>query len=139
MPQKSTLAKLSIYKTPKYFSKHLPFFICAKKFAVEIGINSRKQSDRLRHFNYCSFFVPKAKPMNNLTSMTLFCLKKLFYQKLCFICIWQPYALQILRTYNPLAVLFRCISLEFQEAAAHQLLENYIVKDLYPCPLATCK
>jgi hypothetical protein len=28
---------------------------------------------------------------------------------------------------------------EFQEAAAHQLLENSHCQDLYPCPLATCK
>jgi hypothetical protein len=81
--------------------------------------------------------------MNNfdIDDAVLQLLKNYLHQNLCFICIWQPYALSLipdLQSVSGLVQVYQTLE-EFQEAAAINYLKTHIVKDLYPCPLATCK
>jgi hypothetical protein len=80
--------------------------------------------------------------MNNfdIDDAVLQLLKNYLHQNLCFICIWQPLCINYLylQSVSGLVQVYQTLE-EFQEAAAHQLLENSHCQDLYPCPLATCK
>jgi hypothetical protein len=64
------------------------------------------------------------------------------YLKTCVLYVFgNPYALSLipdLQSVSGLVQVYQTLE-EFQEAAAHQLLENSHCQDLYPCPLATCK
>ena len=76
-----------------------------------------------------ALFVPKAKPMNNfdIEDAVLIMLKKLFSSKKCILYVFgNPYALQILPDLQSISGLVQVYQdfEEFQEAAAHQLLEN---------------
>jgi hypothetical protein len=66
--------------------------------------------------------------MNNfdIDDAVLQLLKNYLHQNLCFIYIWQPYALSLipdLQSVSGLVQVYQTLE-EFQEAAAHQLLEN---------------
>jgi hypothetical protein len=64
--------------------------------------------------------------MNNfdIDDAVLQLLKNYLHQNLCFICIWQPYALSLIPDLQSVSGLVQVYqTLEFQNAA-HQLLEN---------------
>jgi hypothetical protein len=63
---------------------------------------------------------------NDIDDAVLQLLKNYLHQNLCFIYIWQPYALSLipdLQSVSGLVQVYQTLE-EFQEAAAHQLLEN---------------
>jgi hypothetical protein len=64
--------------------------------------------------------------MNNfdIDDAVLQLLKNYLHQNLCFICIWQPLCFYHLPLQSVSGLVQVYQTLEFQEAAAHQLLEN---------------
>ena len=88
-------------------------------------------------FILISLFVPKAKPLNNfdIEDTVLAFLGKLFTTKKCILYVFgNPYALQVIPN---LESAFGIIQVyqdfpEFQESAAHQLIENKKCKGTLP-------
>jgi beta-glucosidase-like glycosyl hydrolase len=132
--KKGTLAQLSIYKnTENTFFKTLAPFLSAPEFAMEMdAIDTIEEAEKsLKDYDtlIIALFVPKAKPMNifDIKEAVLEMLKKLFTSKKCILYLFgNPYALQILPDLQSISGLVQAYQDfdEFQEVAAHQLLEN---------------
>jgi hypothetical protein len=130
---KRHISKLVFIKNRKHFFQNTCTSIC-KRIFVEIGLSSAIENSltRLRYFNYCSFFVPKAKPMNNfdIEDAVLIMLKKLFYQNV-FIRIGNPMLYKFYRTYNPLGLVQVYQDFEIS-GSCRIILRTYPLKELYP-------
>ena len=132
--KRGTLAKLSIYKnTENTFFKTLAPSLSAKEYSVEMDTTNSLSAIEKSLKDYdtiiIALFVPKAKPMNNfdIEEAVLQLLKKLFLSKKCILYVFgNPYALQILPDLQSVSGLVQVYQdfEEFQEAAAHQFLEN---------------
>ncbi|WP_281337458.1 glycoside hydrolase family 3 protein [Flavobacterium eburneipallidum] len=136
------LAKVSLYKnTDNVFFKTLSAVLPSPEFALEtVDENSiieleKKLADL--DFVLISLFVPKAKPLNNfeIDDSVLAFLGKLLSTKKCVLYVFgNPYALQVIPN---LEAAFGIIQVyqdfpEFQETAAHQLIENKKCKGSLP-------
>jgi hypothetical protein len=132
--KRGTLAKLSIYKnTENTFFKTIASSIPANEFTVEMEAENTISDIQKSLKDYdtliIAFFVPKAKPMNNfdIEEVVLKLLKKLFTSKNCVLYVFgNPYTLSLipdLQSVSGLVQVYQDFT-EFQEAAAHQLLEN---------------
>jgi beta-glucosidase-like glycosyl hydrolase len=132
--KKNTLAKLSLYKnTDNTFFKTLAPSLSAPEFAMEMDAKNTFEDIENNLADYdtliIALFVPKAKPLNNfdIEDTVLQLLKKLFRSKNCVLYVFgNPYALQVLPDLQSITGLIQVYQdfTEFQEAAAHQLLEN---------------
>jgi beta-glucosidase-like glycosyl hydrolase len=144
--KRGTLAKLSIYKsTDNTFFKTLESSLSAPKFAIEIDGENRLTTAEKKLTDYdtlvIALFVPKAKPMNNfdIDDAVLQLLKKLFTSKTCVLYVFgNPYALSLipdLQSVSGLVQVYQTFE-EFQEAAAHQLLENSSCQGTLPVSIS---
>ena len=136
------LAKVSLYKnTDNVFFKTLDTSLPSPEFALEaVDENSVAQLEKdLADFDFIlvSLFVPKAKPLNkfDLDDSVLAFLERLFISKKCVLYLFgNPYALQVIPNLEfTLGVVQMYQDFpEFQESAAHQLLENSKCKGTLP-------
>ncbi len=136
------LAKVSLYKnTDNVFFKTLSTPLPSPEFALETADETAiaELEKNLADFDtvLVSLFVPKAKPLNNfdIDDSILTFLGKLFSTKKCVLYVFgNPYALQVIPN---LASSLGIIQVyqdfpEFQESAAHQLIENTKCKGSLP-------
>ena len=136
------LAKVSLYKnTDNLFFKTLDTSLPSPEFALEtVDKNSIAKLEKdLADFDVVlvSLFVPKAKPLNNfeIEDSVLAFLGTLFTTKKCVLYVFgNPYVLNVIP--NPEATLgivqvYQDFP-EFQDSAAHQLLENRECKGTLP-------
>lgn len=136
------LAKVSLYKnTDNEFFKTMSVVLPSPEFALETGdIDSiAKLEKNLTDFEtiLISLFVPKAKPLNHfdIDDSVLSLLERLFSSKKCILYVFgNPYALQVipnLKSALGIVQMYQDFS-EFQDSAAHQLLENTECKGTLP-------
>jgi beta-N-acetylhexosaminidase len=128
------LAKISLYKnTDTAFFKTLSASLPSPEFSLETTdqISIRELEKSLNDFDVIlvSLFVPKAKPLNNfdIDDAVLAFLGKLFSTKKCVLYVFgNPYSLQIIPNLDQSEGIIQVYQdfIEFQESAAHQLLEN---------------
>jgi beta-N-acetylhexosaminidase len=136
------LAKVSLYKnTNNAFFKTLSTPLPSPEFALE---NTDKASiteleKNLANFDFIliSLFVPKAKPMNNfdIDDSVLAFLGRLFTAKKCVLYLFgNPYSLQVIPNLESALGIIQVYQdfPEFQESAAHQLIENNKCKGSLP-------
>ncbi len=136
------LAKISLYKnTNNIFFKSLSVALPSPEFAFETADENTIATleKNLADFDFIliSLFVPKAKPLNNfdIENSVLSFLGKLFSAKKCVLYVFgNPYALQVIPN---LEFAFGITQVyqdfpEFQETAAHQLIENTKCKGSLP-------
>ncbi len=136
------LAKLSLYKnTDNDFFKNLSIVLPSPEFALEIGNEDsiNKLKNNLSDFEtiLISLFVPKAKPLNNfdIEDSVLKFLGDLFSNKKCILYVFgNPYALQVIPNLESTLGIVQVYQdfPEFQESAAHQLIENSECKGSLP-------
>ena len=136
------LAKVSLYKnTDNVFFKTLDTSLPSPEFALEaVDENSVAQLEKdLADFDFIlvSLFVPKAKPLNkfDLDDSVLAFLERLFISKKCVLYLFgNPYALQMIPNLESTLGIVQIYQdfAEFQETAAHQLLENSKCKGTLP-------
>ncbi|RTY80028.1 glycoside hydrolase family 3 protein [Flavobacterium sp. LS1P28] len=144
---RANLAKISLYKnTENSFFKNLSAALPCPEFCYERGdtIALNELDELLLDFDtiLIALFVPKAKPMNNfdIEDFVLQYLEKLFISKKCFLYVFgNPYALQIIPNLSATAGIVQVYQdfSEFQETAAHQLLENMECKGALPVQIST--
>ena len=137
----SKLAKISIYKTTdNAFFKTLSPELSSAEFAIEMDDNSINELEK-KLFDFdtilIALFVPKAKPLNNfdIEETVLAFLGKLFSTKKCILYIFgNPYALQVIPNLDKTEGIIQVYQdfTEFQESAAHQLIENLECKGSLP-------
>jgi beta-N-acetylhexosaminidase len=136
------LAKLSLYKnTDNDFFKSLDTSIPSPEFALETTDKNTigKLEKDLAEFEtiLISFFVPKAKPLNNfdIEDTVLTFLGTLFTTKKCVLYVFgNPYALQVIPNLEftlGIVQMYQDFA-EFQESAAQQLIENSECKGTLP-------
>jgi beta-glucosidase-like glycosyl hydrolase len=136
------LAKVSLYKnTNNEFFKAMSIVLPSPEFALENGdIDSIAKLERnLTNFEtiLISLFVPKAKPLNHfdIDDSVLSFLERLFSSKKCILYVFgNPYALQVipkLKSALGIVQMYQDFP-EFQDSAAHQLLENTECKGTLP-------
>jgi beta-glucosidase-like glycosyl hydrolase len=140
--KRGTLAKLSIYKNVENtFFQTLASSLSTPEFAIEMDSEDRLLALEKNLIDYdtliIALFVPKAKPMNNfdIEEAVLELLKKIFRSKKCVLYVFgNPYALQLLPDVLSVTGLVQVYQdfEEFQEAAAHQLLENSVGQGTLP-------
>jgi beta-N-acetylhexosaminidase len=136
------LAKVSLYKnTDNVFFKTLDTSLPSPEFALETAdLNMIDELEKkLTGFDFIlvSLFVPKAKPLNNfdLDDSVLAFLERLFISKKCVLYLFgNPYALQVIPNLESTLGIVQIYQdfAEFQETAAHQLLENSKCKGTLP-------
>ena len=136
------LAKVSLYKnTDNEFFKAMTIVLPSPEFALETGdIDSIATLEKnLTDFEtiLISLFVPKAKPLNHfdIDDSVLSFLDRLFSSKKCILYVFgNPYALQVipnLKSTLGIVQMYQDFP-EFQDSAAHQLLENTECKGTLP-------
>lgn len=128
------LAKVSLYKnTENVFFETLDTSLPSPKFAIETDdqITIAKLEEDLVAFDVIliALFVPKAKPLNNfdIAQSVLAFLGRLFTNKKCVLYVFgNPYVLQVIPNLESTLGIVQVYQdfAEFQESAAHQLLEN---------------
>lgn len=128
------LAKISLYKnTDNVFFKTLSTALPSPEFALETADENTigKLEKKLADFEVVlvSLFVPKAKPLNHfdMDDAVLAFLEHLFSTKKCILYVFgNPYALQVIQNLDATLGIIQAYQdfSEFQESAAHQLLEN---------------
>ena len=136
------LAKISLYKnTDNLFFKTLSTSLPSPEFALETADkNSIAELEKnLADFDFVlvSLFVPKTKPLNNFDMENSFLefLGKLFSAKKCVLYVFgNPYALQVIPNLELTLGIIQVYQdfPEFQESAAHQLIENTKCKGSLP-------
>jgi beta-glucosidase-like glycosyl hydrolase len=136
------LAKLSLYKnTENIFFKTLSNSLPSPEFALENGDENTIQKLEKDLVNFdtliVSLFIPKAKPLNNfdIEDSVLSFLKRLFTYKKCVLYVFgNPYALQVIPNIESTLGIIQVYQdfPEFQDCAAHQLLENTECKGTLP-------
>jgi len=139
---KNRLAKVSVYKnTDNLFFETLSSSLPSPEFALETGDkNSIKELEKnLTDYNtiIVSLFIPKAKPLNNfdIEDSILMFLDNLFTTKRCILYVFgNPYSLQVIPNLESTLGIIQMYQdfPEFQESAAHQLLENKECKGTLP-------
>jgi beta-glucosidase-like glycosyl hydrolase len=136
------LAKVSLYKnTDNEFFKAMSVVLPSPEFALETGDIDTiiKLEKYLTNFEtiLISLFVPKAKPLNHfdIDDSVLSFLDRLFSSKKCILYVFgNPYALQVipnLKSALGIVQMYQDFP-EFQDSAAHQLLENTECKGTLP-------
>ena len=136
------LAKVSLYKnTDNIFFKTLDTSLPSPEFALATADENiiAELEKNLAGFDtvLVSLFVPKAKPLNNfdLDDSVLAFLERLLISKKCVLYLFgNPYALQVipnLKSTLGIVQIYQDLA-EFQETAAHQLLENSKCKGTLP-------
>jgi len=136
------LAKISLYKnTDNLFFKTLSIPLPSLEFALETADENAvaELEKNLADFDtvLISLFVPKAKPLNNfdIDDSVLAFLGTLFTTKKCVLYVFgNPYVLQVLPNLEATLGIVQIYQdfPEFQESAAHQLLENRECKGTLP-------
>ncbi len=136
------LAKISLYKNSENtFFKTLSASLPSPEFAFEKSdiYPISKLEKELVNFDtlIISLFVPKAKPLNNfdIQDSVLLFLGNLFATKKCILYLFgNPYALQLIPNLDEALSIVEMYQdfPEFQESAAHQLLENTACKGILP-------
>ena len=136
------LAKVSLYKTTEnVFFKNLSIPLPSPEFALETAdVNTVAALEKnLADFDtvLVSLFVPKAKPLHNfdIDDSVLTFLGKLFSTKKCVLYVFgNPYVLQVIpHLASTLGIIQAYQDFpEFQESAAHQLIENAKCKGSLP-------
>jgi beta-N-acetylhexosaminidase len=136
------LAKVSLYKnTDNVFFKTLSVPLPSPEFALETADENAiaELEKKLADFDtvLISLFVPKAKPLNNfdIDDSVLAFLERLFISKKCVLYLFgNPYALQVIPKLESTLGIVQMYQdfAEFQESAAHQLLENSKCKGTLP-------
>jgi beta-N-acetylhexosaminidase len=136
------LAKLSLYKnTENPFFKNLADVLPSSEFSYETGddLALKELEDKLSVYDtvVIALFVPKAKPLNNfeIEDSVLQFLGRLFAAKKCVLYVFgNPYALQTIPNLKDTLGIVQMYQdfIEFQEAAAEQLLENGACKGTLP-------
>ncbi|MGO4904090.1 glycoside hydrolase family 3 protein [Flavobacterium sp. W20_MBD1_R3] len=145
--KRAKLAKISIYKnTENSFFKSLSPALTSPEFCFETGgdLIFNELDRALVDFDtiLIALFVTKAKPMNNfdIEDAILKYLERLFVSKKCFLYVFgNPYALQVIPNLSATAGIVQVYQnfKEFQETAAHQLLENMKCKGALPVHITT--
>ncbi|WP_338408594.1 glycoside hydrolase family 3 N-terminal domain-containing protein [uncultured Flavobacterium sp.] len=136
------LAKISLYKnTDNEFFKAMTLALPAPEFSLE---KADKQliyelQRELTNFDtiLISLFVPKAKPLHNfdIEDSVLAFLGTLFTTKKCVLYVFgNPFVLQVIPNIEATLGIIQVYQdfAEFQESAAHQLLENSACKGSLP-------
>jgi hypothetical protein len=136
------LAKLSLYKNTKnIFFKTLSNSLPSPEFALENGDENAIQKLETDLLNFdtliVSLFVPKAKPLNNfdIEDSVLSFLERLYTTKKCVLYVFgNPYVLQVIPNLEATLGIIQVYQdfAEFQDNAAHQLLENTQCKGSLP-------
>ena len=143
--KRNTLAKISIYKnTENVFFETLTSSLSSPELEIKIDdFNSMKELEKFIA-NYdtliIALFVPKAKPMNHfeIEDSVLEFLEKVFSSKKCIVYVFgNPYSLQVIPNLESATGIVQVYQdfAEFQESAAHQLLENKECKGTLPVSL----
>ena len=132
--KRKSLAKISIYKdTNNLFFKTLSTSLSSPEFEIimEDSNSITKLEKELSNYDtiIVSLFVPKAKPMNNfdIENSVLKFLSNLFTRKKCVLYVFgNPYVLQVIPNIESATGIVQVYQdfEEFQESAAHQLIEN---------------
>lgn len=140
--KRNSLAKISLYKnTDNTFFKTLSTSLSSPEFHIEMGNNMEIYELEKKLVNFdtliVSLFVPKAKPLNNfdIEETVLQFLGNLFTHKKCVLYVFgNPYALQVIPNLEQALGIIQMYQdfPEFQECAAHQLLENSECKGTLP-------
>jgi beta-N-acetylhexosaminidase len=136
------LAKVSLYKnTDNVFFKTLSTSLPSPEFALDTADEAAiaELEKNLADFDtvLVSLFIPKAKPLNNfdIDDSILTFLGKLFSTKKCVLYVFgNPYALQVIPNLVSSLGIIQVYQdfTEFQESAAHQLIENTKCKGSLP-------
>jgi beta-N-acetylhexosaminidase len=136
------LAKVSLYKTTEnVFFKNLSIALPSPEFALETGDEPTVAAleKNLADFDtvLVSLFVPKAKPLHNfaIDDSVLAFLGQLFSTKKCVLYVFgNPYVLHVIpHLASTLGIVQAYQDFpEFQESAAHQLIENTKCKGSLP-------
>ena len=140
--KRNSLAKISVYKTTdNVFFKTLSPSLSSTEYSIEMGNNLEIDGIEKNMVNFdtiiVSLFVPKAKPLNNfdIDDSVLSFLERLFISKKCILYVFgNPYALQVipnLKSALGIVQIYQDFP-EFQDSAAHQLLENTECKGTLP-------
>lgn len=140
--KRNSLAKISIYKdTNNVFFETLSTSLSSPEFEIKMDdFNSITKSEKVLT-NYdtilISLFVLKAKPMNNfdIEDSILSFLERLFISKKCILYVFgNPYVLQVIPNLESASGIIQVYQDfdQFQETAAHQLLENRECKGALP-------
>jgi len=140
--KRNSLAKISIYKnTNNVFFETLAPSLSSPEFEIKMDdSNSIAELEKVLT-NYdtliISLFVPKAKPINNfdIEVSVLSFLERLFISKKCVLYVFgNPYVLQVIPNIKSATGIVQVYQgfIEFQESAAHQLLENRKCKGTLP-------
>ena len=139
---RNKLAKLSLYKkTDNVFFKALSTSLSSPEFSLENGDENTIQQLEMDLLNFdtliVSLFVPKAKPLNNfdMEDSVLDLLGKLFTTKKCVLYVFgNPYALQVIPNLEAALGIIQVYQdfTEFQDSAAHQLLQKTVCKGTLP-------
>jgi beta-N-acetylhexosaminidase len=140
--KRNSLAKISLYKnTDNIFFKTLSTSLSSTEFSIEMGNNLEIYELEKKLVNFdtviVSLFVPKAKPQNNfdIEDSVVSFLERLFINKKCLLYVFgNPYALQVIPNLKSALGIIQMYQdfTEFQESAAHQLLENTECKGELP-------
>ena len=136
------LAKVSLYKNKDNdFFKAMSVVLPSPEFALETGDRDSIAAleKKLTDFEtlVISLYVPKAKPLNHfdIDDSVLSFLERLFISKKCILYVFgNPYALQVIRNLKSAMGIVQVYQdfPEFQNSAAHQLLENSPCKGSLP-------
>ena len=140
--KRNLLAKISIYKdTNNVFFETLSSPLSSPEFEIKMDDSNSITELEKELTNYdtllISLFVPKAKPMNHfeIEDYVLKFLENVFTSKKCILYVFgNPYALQVIPNLESATGIVQAYQDfdQFQESAAHQLLENKECKGTLP-------